>query len=135
MLQVFFDGYDITEYLSVLSDFQRNLGAEREVKLAKTGDGVKGKEYLTTSYNENTIPMPFILRYDLISKRRALAGILNVKEPKSLFSWMNQTNIIGLYLQGTQKYPKNLLSVRGQLTGLSPMVFPTHQQLSLLMQK
>lgn len=68
MLQVFFDGYDITEYLSVLSDFQRNLGAEREVKLAKTGDGVKGKEYLTTSYNENTIPMPFILRYDLISK-------------------------------------------------------------------
>lgn len=43
MLQVFFDGYDITEYLSVLSDFQRNLGAEREVKLAKTGDGVKEK--------------------------------------------------------------------------------------------
>ncbi|AYJ45898.1 MULTISPECIES: distal tail protein Dit [Enterococcus] len=91
MLQVFFDGYDITEYLSVLSDFQRNLGAEREVKLAKTGDGVKGKEYLTTSYNENTIPMPFILRYDLISKRRALAGILNVKEPKKLV-FMDEPN-------------------------------------------
>ncbi|MGL4697134.1 distal tail protein Dit [Enterococcus larvae] len=83
MLSVKFDGFELSDYLKVTSDFNRGVGSNRNLNMQKLGE-TRGKEFLSTTNDEGSFSMPFVLRYDLINKRRELAKILDVKEPKKL---------------------------------------------------
>lgn len=82
-LSVIFDGHELNEYLSVTSDFERGIGTIRSNDLLQVGNS-NGKKYKGYRLEENSFPMPFVLRYKLKEKRRELAEILNVDEPKKL---------------------------------------------------
>lgn len=81
-MPVYFDGYDLSNYLNVIS-LDRGIGVSRVNNLLKAGIQ-KGKRYSSFTYDEKEILMEITLVQDLISKRRELAGILNVNEPKEL---------------------------------------------------
>ena len=78
-LPVTVNGVDLNEYLKV-TDLRRGIGPTRSNSLQKLGL-THGKHYLGYSKGAKIYEMDFVLRYDLISKRRALAGILDVAEP------------------------------------------------------
>jgi predicted phage tail component-like protein len=79
---VTFNGHDITEYLTVL-DLNRGMQLGRSSRIQSRNDK-KGVQFLGTSSYLNVIPMRFRMAHDLINKRRELARILNVNEPKPL---------------------------------------------------
>lgn len=83
MLSVKFNGYELSNYLDILKGFDRGVGSSYSPTLQKIGT-TTGKLFVDTTNDEKIIKMPFIMRYDLIEKRRELAGILNVNEPKEL---------------------------------------------------
>ncbi|WP_321389003.1 distal tail protein Dit [uncultured Enterococcus sp.] len=83
MMSVVFNGVDLSGYLRVSSGFNRGIGSKKNLNLQKLGNS-RGREFLSTTNDESSFSMPFVLRYDLISKRRELAKILDVKEPKKL---------------------------------------------------
>ena len=81
-LQVFFDDYEITKIMRIL-DLDRGIflrGASR----TKSRNNKRGVTYLGTSSNVSTITMSFKFYDDLISKRRELARVFSVDEPKKL---------------------------------------------------
>lgn len=78
-LPVTVNGVDLNEYLKV-TDLRRGIGPTRSNSLQKLGM-THGEHYLGYSKGAKIYEMDFVLRYDLISKRRALAGILDVTEP------------------------------------------------------
>ena len=82
-LSVIFNGHELNEFLGVTSDFERGIGTERENNLLEVGSS-NFKQYQGYRLKENRIPMPFVIRYNLTEKRRELASILNVDEPKKL---------------------------------------------------
>ena len=81
-LPVYFDGQDLSPYLNV-KNLDRGIGVSRNNKLLKAGNQ-KGKSFSSYTYDKKIISMDFSLVQDLTSKRRKLAGILNVDEPKVL---------------------------------------------------
>ena len=81
-LTVTFDGHDITKYLKV-SSLNRGVRTSRNSR-TETRKGKKGVIFLGTESFLSKIEMGFVLRHDLIEKRRKLAEILNVNEPKPL---------------------------------------------------
>lgn len=81
-LTVKFDGHDITQYLRV-SSLNRGVRTSRNSR-TETRKGKKGVIFLGTESFLSKIEMGFVLRHDLIEKRRKLAEILNVNEPKPL---------------------------------------------------
>lgn len=90
--KVTFDGHELTKYLKVTSEFQRNIGTNRETTLQKLGDAA-GKKFISQTTDEANFSMPFMIKDNLISKRRALAGILDVQEPKPLI-FSDEPNIV-----------------------------------------
>lgn len=80
--KVTYAGYDITEFLIVTS-LDRGLLPELEHDQRKIGLS-DGYEHFSTSIGKKKIPMGFILRYDLIAKRRKLAEIFMQREPQPL---------------------------------------------------
>ncbi|MCP1102598.1 putative phage tail component-like protein [Aequitasia blattaphilus] len=82
-LSVKFDGHELSDFLTVISGFERGIGTSRDVELLKIGNS-RGGSFVSSTKEEAQFSMPFKLRYDLIAKRRALAKILDVKEPKKL---------------------------------------------------
>ena len=82
-LRVYFDGYELTEYLKVSGGFSRGIGTGRQNDLLQVGNS-NGAKYRGHRLEENSFPMPFTIKHNLIEKRRALASILNVSEPKKL---------------------------------------------------
>ena len=78
-LSVLVNGVELNDYLQV-TDLRRGIGPERKNSLQKLGM-THGEQYLGYSKGSTTYEMDFILRYDLISKRRELAGILDVSDP------------------------------------------------------
>lgn len=80
-LKVTFDGHDLTEYLDVLVGFNRGAGSQFNVILKNSRHG---RKFVDVTKSEKQIDMPFVMRYNLIEKRKSLAGILNVSEPKPL---------------------------------------------------
>lgn len=80
--KVLFNGADITEYLRVTS-LDRGVGVDNTVEMVKVGVS-EGKHVKTTTFEEKIIPMGFVLRYDLVEKRRELARLLSVKKPAKL---------------------------------------------------
>lgn len=81
-LSVTFDGIELSDYLKV-TDLQRDIGTSRTNKTVKVGNS-DGESYLGSTLEKKIIPMSFNLRYDLTEKRRELAHLLNVDEPKML---------------------------------------------------
>lgn len=81
-IPVYFDGHDLSPYLQV-TNIDRGIGPSRSNNLLKAGNQ-KGKQFSSYTYDEKVIPMDFNVVMDLISKRRELAKILNVSEPKRL---------------------------------------------------
>lgn len=82
-MSVIFDGHELADYLIVAPGFDRGIGSNRDLNLQKLGDS-RGKEFLSTTNDEGSISMPFSLVDDVLKKRRMLAKILDVKEPKKL---------------------------------------------------
>lgn len=82
-LSVLFDGHELNEYLTVAPGFERGIGTARSNDLQQVGNR-NGSIYRGYRLGENSFSMPFVLLYDLNEKRRELAAILNVNEPKKL---------------------------------------------------
>lgn len=80
--KVSYAGYDITEYISVTS-LDRGLLPEVDQDLRKTGRS-DGYNHFSSSIGKKVIPMGFILKWDLIVKRRRLANILMKRTPQPL---------------------------------------------------
>ncbi|MGX6979123.1 distal tail protein Dit [Vagococcus elongatus] len=80
--KVWFGELEITKYLQV-TNLDRGIGMTVEPDLQKVGNAA-GKKFQQVQFHEKTIPMGFVLRYDLIAKRRELAKLLIVSEPKPL---------------------------------------------------
>lgn len=70
---------ELDEYLMV-TDLRRGVGPTRTNILQKLGRS-NGEKYLGYTKDTKIYEMDFVLRYDLIAKRRALAGLLDVNEP------------------------------------------------------
>lgn len=82
-LTVTFNGVDLTSYLQVTEEFYRNIGTTRNNNLLEVGSA-NGRKYKGYTLDKKVIDMPYQLKYDLNSKRRELARILNVSEPAPL---------------------------------------------------
>lgn len=82
MFKVIFDDVDITEILKV-TNLERGASTNQE-SIIKNKKNKRGVSYLGTTTSLMTHKMTFILRHDLIDKRRELAKVLNVREPKKL---------------------------------------------------
>ncbi|MCB5952947.1 phage tail family protein [Enterococcus sp. BWT-B8] len=80
---VIFNGVDLSPYLRVTEDFRRGIGTTRTNHTLQVG-AHHFKRYTGYSLDEKIIEMPFVVRNDLINKRRELARILNVSEPAQL---------------------------------------------------
>lgn len=80
--KVYYADFDLTEYLSV-TGLDRGVLPTSEQNLKKIGSA-DGNRLISSTYGTRTIKMSFVLRYDLIEKRRELARILNKKEELSL---------------------------------------------------
>lgn len=78
-----FNGHDLDDYLRITSKLQRNIGRSRNNELVTMGRGQR--RFVESTTEESYITMPFMLRYDLINKKRALADIFNVNEPVPLW--------------------------------------------------
>lgn len=78
-LSVKVNGVELNKYLKV-TDLRRGIGPTRSNSLQKLGM-THGEHYLGYSKGSKVYEMDFVLRYDLILKRRELAGILDVAEP------------------------------------------------------
>ncbi|WP_313627597.1 distal tail protein Dit [Enterococcus italicus] len=83
MISVTFDGHDLTQYFEVLRGFQRNVGSEWENTVI-TNNISDGSKFKKNRLKSKVIPVPFVAKYDLNTKRREIAKILNVKTPKKL---------------------------------------------------
>lgn len=80
--KVTFNDCDLTEFLQITS-LERGIGPKKTLDTQKIGVS-KGMHVKRVIADEKKIRMGFRLRYDLVEKRRKLAGILNVFEPKKL---------------------------------------------------
>lgn len=78
-----FNGYNLDEYLRITDKLQRPIGSERKNNLVTTGRGQR--RFVNSKKQEGYIDMPFVIRNNLINKKRALADILNVDEPVKLW--------------------------------------------------
>lgn len=81
-LSVKYNGVELSDYL-IVTDVQRGIGADRTNKTIKVGNS-DGERYLGSAIEKKTIPMSFTCAYDLATKRRTLANLLSVTEPKML---------------------------------------------------
>lgn len=82
-LSVKFNGFELNRILDVLKGFDREVGTSKSVGLEKIGRS-RGKKFVYTSAEEGNIKMPFRFNTDINEKRRELAAILDVTEPKEL---------------------------------------------------
>lgn len=78
-----FNGIDLSKYIRVTSDFERGIGVGRTNQTLQVGKS-DFEKYQGYTLKKDVIPMPFKTKYNLISKRRELAQILNVSEPTKL---------------------------------------------------
>lgn len=81
-MPVYFDGHNLSSLLNVL-DVKRGIGPGKSNTVIK-GGRKRGSRLVKTTYDSKEIQMTISLTRDLVSKRREIAGILNVDEPKKL---------------------------------------------------
>lgn len=83
MVKVWFNDVEITKYM-VVTELLRNIGTTRTNELKKSGV-TDGKIFSSRTLEEKNITMKFALIDDVITKRRALGGVLNAVEPGILW--------------------------------------------------
>lgn len=81
--RVYFDGKELTQFITVTSDFHLWQGAEFDPQLSEN-DFLSGSEFNYTRFNAKTIPVPFYNVSGSLQEYNQLMAILNVDEPKEL---------------------------------------------------
>ena len=81
--RVFFDGKELTQFITVASDFHLWQGADFDPQLSKN-EILSGAEFNYTRFNVKTIPVPFYNVSGTFQEYNKLMAILNVDEPKEL---------------------------------------------------
>ncbi|MCI1894764.1 MAG: phage tail family protein [Lactobacillus sp.] len=80
--QWWFNGQDMSEYLET-NNVERNIGQNRKANLKKLGVS-SGKRFKYTSADEGKVTVSFLIRRDMVAKRREIAGLLSSNEPQQL---------------------------------------------------
>ena len=77
-----FNGQDMSKYLET-NNVERNIGQNRKAILQKLGVS-SGKRFQYTSADEGKVTVSFLVRRDMVAKRREIAGLLSSNEPQQL---------------------------------------------------
>jgi predicted phage tail component-like protein len=72
----------MSEYLET-NNVERNIGQNRKANLKKLGVS-SGKRFKYTSADEGKVTVSFLIRRDMVAKRREIAGLLSSNEPQQL---------------------------------------------------
>ena len=91
MEKVFFNGVELTKYITVARGFTLSIGANFEPKL-NSYEISSGSEFAYTRKKEKSIPVPFYNKTGSFEEYNELEKALNVNEPKELrfSSWPNK---------------------------------------------
>ena len=91
MEKVFFNGAELTKYITVARGFTLSIGADFEPNL-NSFEISSGSEFAYTRKKEKVIPIPFYNKLGSFEEYNELEKILNVNEPKELkfSSWPNK---------------------------------------------
>lgn len=81
--RVYFDGKELTQFITVTSDFHLWQGADFDPQLLEN-EILSGSEFNYTRFNAKTIPVPFYNTSGTFQEYNQLMAILNVTEPKEL---------------------------------------------------
>lgn len=81
--KVFFDGKELTQYITVASDFHLWQGADFDPQFSEN-EILSGSEFNYTRFGTKTIPVPFYTCTGSVEDYNQLQRILKVKEPKGL---------------------------------------------------
>ena len=81
--RVFFNGQELTRYITVASDFHLWQGADFDPQFSEN-EILSGSEFNYTRFNVKKIPVPFYNVSGTTQKYNKLMAILNVDEPKEL---------------------------------------------------
>lgn len=81
--RVYFDGKELTQFITVTSDFHLWQGADFDPQLSEN-EILSGSEFNYTRFNAKTIPVPFYNVSGSFQEYNQLMAILNVDEPKEL---------------------------------------------------
>ncbi len=81
--RVFFDGKELTQYITVASDFHLWQGADFDPQFSEN-EILSGSEFNYTRFGTKTIPVPFYTCTGSVEDYNQLQRILKVKEPKEL---------------------------------------------------
>lgn len=81
--RVYFDGKELTQFITVTSDFHLWQGADFDPQLLEN-EILSGSEFNYTRFNAKTIPVPFYNTSGTFQEYNQLMAILNVAEPKEL---------------------------------------------------
>ena len=80
--QWWFNGQDMSKYLET-NNVERNIGQNRKAILQKLGVS-SGKRFQYTSADEGKVTVSFLVRRDMVAKRREIAGLLSSNDPQQL---------------------------------------------------
>lgn len=81
--RVYFDGKELTQFITVTSDFHLWQGADFDPQFSEN-EILSGAEFNYTRFNAKTIPVPFYNVSGTFQEYNQLMAILNVDEPKEL---------------------------------------------------
>lgn len=81
--RVYFDGKELTQFITVASDFHLWQGADFDPQFSEN-EILSGSEFNYTRFNVKKIPVPFYNVSGTIQEYNKLMAILNVDEPKEL---------------------------------------------------
>lgn len=90
--KVFFNDKELTEYITIASDFHLWQGADFSPQFSD-GDILSGSEFYYTKFGKKVISVPFFNCTGLFEDYNQLLRILNVKEPKEL-RFSSRPNIV-----------------------------------------
>ena len=81
--RVYFNGQELTQYITVTSDFHLWQGADFDPQFSEN-EILSGSEFNYTRFGTKTIPVPFYTCTGSVEDYNQLQRILKVKEPKEL---------------------------------------------------
>lgn len=90
--RVYFNGKELTQYITIASDFHLWQGADFSPQFSD-GDILNGSEFYYTKFGKKVISVPFFNCTGLFDDYNQLLHILNVKEPKEL-RFSSRPNIV-----------------------------------------
>lgn len=103
--KVYFNGQELTQYITVTSDFHLWQGADFSPQFSD-GDILSGSEFYYTRFGKKVISVPFFNCTGSFEDYNQLLRILNVKEPKEL-RFSSRPNIVFYAIpSGKMEYDK-----------------------------